>query len=251
MKMFICSLAARLPGGGGWPGAYLPVSTPCASGEKARLPMEWRAQAAKTAASGLRQSMEYCGWLEEKGIRLFCVGDCGGGIDLLGGPLAEADGADFAGVDGAVEGGEGFFERRFLVVAVALVEVDDVDAEALERAVELFFDLRGGEAVIGFVADGEVEFGGDQVAVAGMTAEGFAEDALGFARAVLVGGVEEGDAVVEGGVNAADGLVAGDAAGDGEPGAETQFGDLKWTIAEAAILHWIPCKLLALLAFRS
>ena len=71
MNTFICSLAARLPGGGGWPGAYFPVSTPCASGENARLPIPWRAQAGKTAASGLRHSIEYCGWLEEKGIRPF------------------------------------------------------------------------------------------------------------------------------------------------------------------------------------
>ena len=34
MKLPPVSSVAREPAGGGWPGAYLPVSTPCAIGEK-------------------------------------------------------------------------------------------------------------------------------------------------------------------------------------------------------------------------
>ena len=68
MKAFISSLAARLPGGGAAPGAYLPVSTPCASGENARLPIPCRAHAGNTFPSGFRHSIEYCGWLDEPAV---------------------------------------------------------------------------------------------------------------------------------------------------------------------------------------
>ena len=64
MKPFICSLAALLPGGGGCPGTYFPLNTPCASGEKTTFEIPCRAQAGNTVSSGLRHSIEYCGWLE-------------------------------------------------------------------------------------------------------------------------------------------------------------------------------------------
>ena len=94
--------------------------------------------------------------------------------------------------------------------------------------------------MIGFIADREKQFGGDEVAVARMAVEGFAEDALGFAGSVLVGCVKEGDAVVESGMNAADGLFAADATGDGEPGAKAQFRDFKWATAQTPKLHCLP-----------
>ena len=93
------------------------------------------------------------------------------------------------------------------------------------------------QAVIGLFADREVEFGGDHEAVARIAAQRFSEHAFSIAGAVLIGGVEEGDAVVKCGMNAADGLVARDAAGDGEPCAEAQFGNVERAIAEVAILH--------------
>ena len=55
--------------------------------------MPWRAHAAKTPASGLRHSIEYCGWLEQKAVRPFAAADCCRRVDLLGCPLAESDGA--------------------------------------------------------------------------------------------------------------------------------------------------------------
>ena len=58
------SSVAREPSGSGWPGAYLPVSTPCAIGDQTIWPMPSSLLVGTTSDSITRQSMEYCGWLE-------------------------------------------------------------------------------------------------------------------------------------------------------------------------------------------
>jgi hypothetical protein len=55
------SLAARESGGGCSPGLYLPVSTPCASGDHTICEMPCFLQKRMSSASGARQSMLYCG----------------------------------------------------------------------------------------------------------------------------------------------------------------------------------------------
>ena len=57
----IRSDVARDPSGGGSPGLYLPVSTPCASGDQTICEIPFAAQSGITSASGTRQSIEYCG----------------------------------------------------------------------------------------------------------------------------------------------------------------------------------------------
>jgi hypothetical protein len=64
MKPPISPLVARVPSGGGAPGAYFPVSTPCASGDQTIWDMPLAAQTGITSSSGSRQSSEYWGWLE-------------------------------------------------------------------------------------------------------------------------------------------------------------------------------------------
>ena len=58
------SSVAREPAGGGWPGRYLPVSTPCAIGDQTICEMPSSSQVGTTSASMTRHSIEYCGWLE-------------------------------------------------------------------------------------------------------------------------------------------------------------------------------------------
>ena len=75
----------RLPSGGGSPGRYLPVSTPCASGEKTICEIPFAAQSGMTSRSGPRQSSEYCGWLETNFStpgRSSAAWICGGGHSL-------------------------------------------------------------------------------------------------------------------------------------------------------------------------
>ena len=43
------------------PGSYLPLSTPCASGDQTICEIPCSAQSGKTSSSGARQSIEYCG----------------------------------------------------------------------------------------------------------------------------------------------------------------------------------------------
>src|SRR5258708_31196632 len=68
------------------------------------------------------------------GERRQVVGSCSlrGGLDLICGPLAHANGADFAGLDGTMKRFHCFFERSFVVVSMALIEIDIVGAEAIE-----------------------------------------------------------------------------------------------------------------------
>ncbi len=64
MKVPISSLAARESAGGCSPGRYLPVSTPWASGDQTIWEIPCSSQSRISSSSGLRQSSEYCGWLE-------------------------------------------------------------------------------------------------------------------------------------------------------------------------------------------
>ena len=64
MKPPISSLVARVPCGGGWSGSYLPVSTPCPSGDQTICDMPFSAHSGITSSSGSRQTSEYWGWLE-------------------------------------------------------------------------------------------------------------------------------------------------------------------------------------------
>src|SRR5687768_11595619 len=62
-NLLISGLTAREFRGGGRPGRYFPVNTPCASGDQTIWPMPFAAQSGITSSSGSRHSMEYCGWL--------------------------------------------------------------------------------------------------------------------------------------------------------------------------------------------
>ena len=55
---------AREPAGGCLPGSYLPVSTPCAIGEKTTWPKPSSIEVGTTSASMTRHSIEYCGWFD-------------------------------------------------------------------------------------------------------------------------------------------------------------------------------------------
>ena len=61
-----------------------------------------------------------------------CSGHRRCSVDLLRGPLAEADGAHLSRAYCAVERKHSLFKRSFLVVAMALVEVDRVHAEPFQ-----------------------------------------------------------------------------------------------------------------------
>jgi hypothetical protein len=58
------SSVARLPAGSSAPGLYLPVSTPCATGDQTIWLSPCCLLAGTTSCSMTRHSIEYCGWFE-------------------------------------------------------------------------------------------------------------------------------------------------------------------------------------------
>ena len=90
----VARVARGVPAAARSPGRYLPVSTPCASGDQTICEIPFAAQSGKTSLSGARQSIEYCGWLETNssdGRRASSAAS-----DLLRRPLAEAEVARLA-----------------------------------------------------------------------------------------------------------------------------------------------------------
>ena len=109
---------------------------------------------------------------------------------------------------------------------MALVEVDVVGLQTLERGVDLLVDLRSREPGVG-VAHREEDLGGEHVGGALAPGERLAQQRLGRAPSIDVGGVDEVDAGLEGGIDAGLGLSGLDATRVGEPRAEADLGDLE------------------------
>ena len=124
------------------------MSTPCAMGDHTIWPMpELRREAGTTSASMTRQSIEYCGWFEiERDAQL--ARQRGGRADLLGAPLGDADVERLAGAHDVGEGEHRLLERRLVVVAVRLVEVDVVGAQPPQRAVDRLQDVLARQAAV-------------------------------------------------------------------------------------------------------
>jgi hypothetical protein len=88
--------------------------------------------------------------------------------DLLGPPLRDPDVERLAGADDVGERLHRLLERRLVVVAVGLVEVDVVQAEAPQRGVDALPDVLAREAdLVGTVAHRPVDLGEDLQPVAG------------------------------------------------------------------------------------
>ena len=92
-----------------------------------------------------RHSMEYCGWLEIS-WKPSSLASAWPVADLVGRPLADADVERLALADDVGEGLHRLLERRLVVVAVGLVEVDVVGLQPLQRAVDRLHDVLAGQA---------------------------------------------------------------------------------------------------------
>ena len=131
-------------------------------------------------------------------------------FDLRGGDFAEADVADFSLLLHLAEGTEGFFERGARVDAVELVEVDALELEAAQAHFDTLDQVAGAAHVFGFggALAGDAALGGDDEARR-IGVQRFADEALGDFGAVGVGGVDEGDAEIDGAAENAAGFVWG------------------------------------------
>ncbi len=100
-------------------------------------------------------------------------------LDPVRRPLTEAEGAHLALADDLGQRLHCLLERRVEVVAMALVDVDVVGAEAEKREIELLEDLPAREAAV--AVHREIQLRPEDVRGARPPAEDFAEERLGGA----------------------------------------------------------------------
>jgi len=141
----ISSDAARESSGTASPGWYFPLNTPWASGDQTICEIPVSVESATTPVSTFAR--------EDRVLRLARDETLDTGYllrraDLLGCPLAEPEVTGLALADDLGERVHGFLERRLEVVPMALVEIDVVGAEPLERGVDLLANLRHRETAI-------------------------------------------------------------------------------------------------------
>ena len=119
-----------------------------------------------------------------------------------------------------------------------LVQVDVVGAEAAQAVLDLLHDPPPrGPSLVGVVTHGCHELGSQHHTVA-PALEGLADDLLGLAERVHVGGVDEVDARVDGGVDDADAVVVVGVAPRAEHhGAEAVAADLDPGRPECRAVH--------------
>ena len=117
--------------------------------------------------------------------------------DVPGRVVRAADVADLALADEGVQRLEGLLERGHAVPAVELVEVDVLHVETAQAVLDALDDVLARRAgVVGPVAHREAALGREEQVVA-VVLRRLADDLLGHARRVHVGGVDEVDAVVD------------------------------------------------------
>ena len=158
--------------------------------------------------------------------------------DLLGPPFGDADVERLAGPDDVRERLHRLLERRLVVVAVRLVQVDVVELQPAQRGVDALADVLAREPdLVGALPHRPVDLGEDLEPGAGLTLQRPSEDLLGATACVDVGGVERRDAAVESRVHAGLRGVLLDLAAVGDPVAVGQLADLEPTATEKAVIH--------------
>ena len=95
-----------------------------------------------------RQSIEYCGWFDTSRSKPISSAISQRLGDLGGLPLADADVQHLALADEVVEGPQRLLERRLVVEAVRLVEVDVVGLQPLQRGVAGLDDVLAGQTAL-------------------------------------------------------------------------------------------------------
>ena len=166
-----------------------------------------------------------------------------GAADGVGTGFGEPEVGDLAGGDEVLDGAGDVLDRDGRVDTVLVEQVDALDAESLQRAVDGLADVvrPAVEAATfsGLWVEAPPELGGDDDLVADRT-ECFTDECLVGERAVDLGGVEERDAEVDGGADQADHrvrVVDGSVVGAHAHAAETERGDLQSSTSERSSLH--------------
>ena len=159
--------------------------------------------------------------------------------DLAGRERGGADVADLALVHEVGERRQRLVDVRARVDAVDLVEVDPVGAQSPQRVLDRADDPAARVALlVGVLAHRVVELGGEDDVVAAAAGERLADDLLGLAVPVDVGGVDEVDAGVERRVDDPDRVVVvGVAPGAEHHRAEAELADRDACVPELTVFH--------------
>ena len=133
------------------------------------------------------------------------VTDLDGLGDLRSVPLTDAPVQDLALVDQVVHRPTRFDQRGVLVIAVALIQIDVIRIEALQRRVALREEVLASQAAVIGPGEGPIPFKtpvhlrGQYIGVAAKWGQRLADEDLRLAPPVDVGGIEEVDTVLVGG----------------------------------------------------
>src|SRR5271169_5710556 len=151
-------------------------------------------------------------------------------------PFRKADVANLAGAHRLAQRLHGFFERGVRIVAVALVKIEIVDLQPLQRSLELLEDLGARQAFVG-AAHRKIQFRGEHETLALDSRQRLAQYPFCGAQAIYIRRVEESNAKIESTGHARDGGILMRSIGKIEPGAQSDFGYRKLAAAELAISH--------------
>ena len=215
----------------------VPVRKPLPSGLNGTNPMPSSAQAASTSCSGRRHHRLYSLWIAVTG----CTAWARRIVSAAASDMPKC--LTLPAVDQVLDRAGDLLDRHVGVDPVLVVQVDHVEPEPAQRALDGAGDVLGAQHPAARLALDRVdvlgELGGDHDLV-GVRGERLTDELLVGVRPVDLGGVEERDAEVDGTVEQGDHVLpvrhAAVAAGHGHA-AESDGGDLQAAGAECALLH--------------
>src|SRR5207253_1787266 len=179
--------------------------------------------------------------LHDRLVQVMTLGDLPCGADLVGRPLRGAPVERLAARHEVAHRPDRFLDRRFGIGAMAEQQVDEVEAESFERAVDRVRQILAVQRVlhVGLVVQAPEHLRGDDVAVARPTQlrDRLAHDALRLAAGVRLGIVEEVHARLLCGVETFHGGVDAELVAERHPRSEGQHTDLEAAAAETSIFH--------------
>ena len=159
-------------------------------------------------------------------------------LELVGGPLGDADVEHLPRGHEVVESAQRLLDGRVRIGAVALVEVDVIDAQPPQGALALLDHVLARETgVVRALPHREEDLGGQHVVVAVDPVQRPAHHLLGLAAPVHVRGVEEVDPELEGPVDAGRGRIVLDRSAVGQPRAEADLGHAQAACPQMPVAH--------------
>ncbi len=194
--------------------------------------------------------------LHHRLVQVVAVGDVPRGADVGRRPFAGAPVERLALGDHVAHRVHGLLDGRVRVAAVAIDEVDVLQAEALQRPVDGLHQVLAVERVLAVDRDGvgqaPEELGGHRVVQArpAELLQRGPHHLFALAAGVGLGVVEEVHARVVGGGHHLDGGVGVHLVGVGHPGAERQFAHLQAGAAQSSILHCRSLQFVARVSTR-